>query len=182
MKWEDGMKKYLVVVAVTSLLLGGCGKNDEPEMEQAGAETASETGQPTGTMTEAPAMAEEPTTEVPTEAEAPMTEEAAPETAMETPAEITAAPAQEGAALAAGKQAYDQICFACHTQGVAGAPKLGDKAAWAPRIAQGMETLVSHAINGFQGTAGVMPPKGGLPSMSDEQVTAAVAYMVEQSQ
>lgn len=80
-----------------------------------------------------------------------------------------------------GKKAYNTICFVCHAQGVAGAPKLGDKAAWAPRIAKGMDTLANNAINGFQGSTGVMPPKGGLPSLSDEEVKAAVAYMVGQS-
>jgi len=80
-----------------------------------------------------------------------------------------------------GKKIYDTTCMACHAAGVAGAPKLGDKAAWAPRIAQGMDTLHTHALKGFQGKAGMMPPKGGNMSAKDEDVKAAVDYMVSQS-
>ena len=80
-----------------------------------------------------------------------------------------------------GKKIYDTTCMACHAAGVAGAPKLGDKAAWAPRIAQGMDTLHTHAIKGFQGKAGMMPPKGGNMAAKDEDVKAAVDYMVSQS-
>ena len=77
----------------------------------------------------------------------------------------------------AGKKLYDSVCMACHTAGVAGAPKLGDKAAWADRIKQGVATLDEHAIKGFQGKGGVMPPKGGSQA-SDEEVKAAVEYMI----
>ncbi len=80
-----------------------------------------------------------------------------------------------------GKKIYDATCMACHAAGVAGAPKLGDKANWAPRIAQGMDTLHTHAIKGFQGKAGMMPPKGGNMSAKDEDIKAAVDYMVSQS-
>ncbi|MFH0351819.1 MAG: c-type cytochrome [Chromatiales bacterium] len=80
-----------------------------------------------------------------------------------------------------GKAVYDGSCFACHTSGLAGAPKLGDKAAWKPRVAQGMETLVAHAIQGFQGQGGMMPPKGGRDDLADTDVKAAVMYMVDQS-
>ena len=80
-----------------------------------------------------------------------------------------------------GKKVYDATCVACHAAGVAGAPKLGDKANWAPRIAQGADTMYTHAIKGFQGKAGMMPPKGGNMSAKDEDVKAAVDYMVSQS-
>ena len=80
-----------------------------------------------------------------------------------------------------GKEIYDQACFACHAVGVAGAPKFGDKEAWAPRIAQGADTLHNHAINGYNGKAGMMPPKGGRPDLADDDVKAAVDYMVSQS-
>ncbi len=86
-----------------------------------------------------------------------------------------------GHAAASGEAVYKQACFACHASGVAGAPKVGDKANWAPRIAQGMDTLNKHAIDGYQGAAGVMPPKGGFSHLSDEQVQAAVDYMVSAS-
>ena len=73
-------------------------------------------------------------------------------------------------------------CMACHNSGVAGSPKIGDKDAWADRIAQGMDLLYEHAIVGFQGKAGYMPPKGGFAHLSDDDVKLAVDYMVEQSQ
>ena len=77
----------------------------------------------------------------------------------------------------AGKALFNTACTACHTAGIAGAPKIGDKAAWAPRIAQGTNTLYEHAIKGFQGKAGVMPAKGG-STAPDADVKAAVDYMV----
>jgi cytochrome c5 len=78
----------------------------------------------------------------------------------------------------AGEQVYNQACVACHGAGIAGAPKFGDKAAWAPRIAQGADTLHQHALQGFQGKAGFMPPKGGRTDLSDQSVMNAVDYMV----
>lgn len=80
-----------------------------------------------------------------------------------------------------GKAVYDQACFACHGAGVAGAPKLGDKGAWKDRIAKGNATMYDHAIKGFQGKAGVMPPKGGAMHLPDADVKAAVDYMVLQA-
>ena len=84
-------------------------------------------------------------------------------------------------ANADGESDYKSSCFACHDTGVAGSPKVGDKEAWAPRIAQGVDTLYKHAIEGFQGSAGVMPPKGG-SSLSDDAIKAVVDYMVANSQ
>lgn len=79
-----------------------------------------------------------------------------------------------------GKELFEQVCSACHGQGIAGAPKAGDKAAWAPRIAEGKPTLYQHALNGYQGGpgGGVMPPKGGRPDLPDALVKQAVDYMV----
>ena len=73
-----------------------------------------------------------------------------------------------------GEEVYKAVCSACHNVGLLGSPKFGDKAAWAPRIAQGQDTLVSHAINGIRS----MPARGGNPALSDEEVGNAVAYMV----
>lgn len=84
------------------------------------------------------------------------------------------------AKAADGKATYDKACMACHAAGVAGAPKLGDKAAWAPRIAQGADTLHTHALKGFTGKKGMMPAKGGNASLADADVKAAVDYMVSQ--
>ena len=91
---------------------------------------------------------------------------------------IPPAAATAAAAKPDGKKIYDTACTACHTAGVAGAPKLGDKAAWTPRLAQGANVLHDHAIKGFQGKTGVMPPKGGNASLADADVKAAVDYMV----
>ena len=79
------------------------------------------------------------------------------------------------------KAIYQSACFACHGTGAAGAPKLGDKGAWKARIAQGMDTLVSHAIKGFKGSKGFMPAKGGRADLSDDTVTAVVKYMAKNS-
>jgi cytochrome c5 len=79
-----------------------------------------------------------------------------------------------------GKKVYDTACFACHNSGAAGAPKLGDKSAWAPRIKKGTDTLTKHALGGFKGDSGFMPAKGGRADLSDADVTNAVAYIVSQ--
>ncbi|HEY8242629.1 MAG: c-type cytochrome [Vicinamibacteria bacterium] len=94
------------------------------------------------------------------------------------PAVAVAAAAPVAAGPADGKKVFDGACAACHGAGIAGAPKVGDKAAWAPRIAQGAATLYQHAINGYQGKAGVMPPKGGSLNLSDAEVKAAVDTMI----
>jgi cytochrome c5 len=93
-----------------------------------------------------------------------------------------AAPASAGAAVAValpadGPATFEAACKACHGAGIAGAPKAGDKAAWAPRIAQGKDTLYQHAIQGYNGKAGVMPAKGGRADLTDELVQQAVDYM-----
>jgi cytochrome c5 len=78
-----------------------------------------------------------------------------------------------------GEQVYQTSCASCHEQGVAGAPAQGNREQWQPRLAKGYETLVANSINGFQGNMGVMPPRGGNANLSDEEVAAAVAYMME---
>ncbi len=81
-----------------------------------------------------------------------------------------------------GKAIYDHLCTSCHTAGIAGAPKLGDKAMWGPRIAQGIDTLIKHATEGYHGPDGnFMPAKGGNPALSDEQVQNAVHWIVDQA-
>ncbi len=81
-----------------------------------------------------------------------------------------------------GKEIYDHLCTSCHTAGIAGAPKLGDKAMWGPRIAEGLDTLIKHATDGYHGPDGnFMPPKGGNPALTEEQVKAAVTWIVGQA-
>ena len=100
---------------------------------------------------------------------------AAMATAAAAPAAAAAVPAAAGS-TDAGKKLYESACVACHGAGIAGAPKFGDKAAWADRIKQGQNVLYEHAIKGFQGKNGMMPPKGG-SAASDDEVKAAVDYM-----
>ncbi len=106
------------------------------------------------------------------------------EPAVKAPAQKPQAQASAGPAAASqtagapdGKKIFDTTCTACHTAGVAGAPKLGDKAAWAPRIKQGMDALVQSATKG----KGAMPPKGGNASLSDADIRAAIEFMVSQA-
>ncbi len=89
------------------------------------------------------------------------------------PAAATATPAKGGNA-AKGKVVYDATCVVCHGAGVAGAPKTGDKAAWAPRVKSGMDALYTSSLKGKN----AMPPKGGNTSLADADVKAAVDYMV----
>ena len=107
---------------------------------------------------------------------------AAPQQQAQAPAppkEQAKAPVAEAkpAAASDGKAVYDKICFACHAQGLAGAPKLGEKEAWAPRVKQGNAALVQSVIKG----KGAMPPKAGSPALSDAEIRAAVDFMVSQS-
>ncbi|HEY9279169.1 MAG TPA: c-type cytochrome, partial [Eoetvoesiella sp.] len=117
-------------------------------------------------------------------------EAAKPAVAATAPPAVAAAPAPEAAKPAApapapaasaeatidpaGEKLYKSVCFACHAAGVAGAPKLGDKAAWDPLIATGIDTMVQVAIHG----KGAMPPRGGSQA-SDDEIKAAVQYMVQ---
>lgn len=74
-----------------------------------------------------------------------------------------------------GVQVYNKSCVACHSVGVLGAPKLQDSADWAPRISKGLDTLVEHAIKGFN----AMPPKGTCGDCSDDEIKAAIEHMIE---
>ena len=95
---------------------------------------------------------------------------------------IVAAPEPEPVAAAlSGPQVYNSACIACHAAGVGGAPIVGDVAAWSVRIAQGMDILAKHAIEGYTGEVGYMPAKGGRTDLSDDEVAAAVDYMDAES-
>jgi len=94
------------------------------------------------------------------------------------PAKIAAAASPAGRD---GQQIYQAACVVCHGAGIAGAPKLDDKGQWAKRIAKGVDTLYANAINGVQGSAGVMPAKGGNAALSNAEVKAAVDYIVAHS-
>ena len=98
-----------------------------------------------------------------------------------TPTVETVADVPPVATTLSGPQVYNNACIACHGSGIGSAPILGDADAWAPRIARGEDLLKSHAIGGFT-NVGVMPPKGGRVDLSDEEILAAVEYMVSESQ
>ena len=139
-----------------------------------------------GANAEAPAAPAEPAKQVAvalqaeakeagTDAGAPKLEEAT----TNTPEQLAAAEAEPANVdLALGQKVYNQACMACHVAGVAGAPKFGDKAQWAPRIATGMDAMIASVING----KGVMPARGGAAGASDKDLAAAVHYMVNAAQ
>ena len=122
-------------------------------------------------------------------APAPAPAAAAPEAAASAPAseskpaETAAAKPEQAAAPAAdGKKVFDGLCFGCHaaTSAIPDTPRITHKDEWAPRIKKGKETLFKHAIEGFQ-DKGMMPAKGGNTELSDDEVKAAVIYMVNES-
>ena len=153
------MRTLLLIPALLAALLTACGKPEAPQTQAA-----------------APAAAPAAPAAAPT---------AAPAAAAPAPAAAPAAPAAPAAAAAAdtkGADLFKKSCAMCHQTGVAGAPKLGDKADWAPRIAQGKDVLYQHAIAGFTGKKGAMPPKGGAASISDDDIKAIVDYMAASAQ
>ncbi len=125
-----------------------------------------------------PAAASVPSTPAP----APASGTPAVASAPSTPAPVSEKAANVAPAAGAvvgdaaqGGAVYKKACFICHDTGAAGAPKRGDKAAWAPRIAKGVVTLKQHALHGFN----AMPPKGGNPALSDQDIANAIAYILE---
>jgi cytochrome c5 len=81
-----------------------------------------------------------------------------------------------------GERTWKRICAECHDGGLGDAPAIGDRDAWRPRLAQGRDVLLQHALNGFTGGIGEMPPRGGDESLSDDAVKAALAYMIAASE
>lgn len=168
------MKKTYLLGLSVALAMTACSSNHDKTASEAAAEAtatqeaaAPEVAEAASAPEAAPvAEAETPAPEV---AEAEATPEAAP-----AEAEVVAVSAKSGQEL------YEGFCKTCHEAGIAGAPKFGDKDAWAPRIAQGKDTLYQHSIEGYQGDTGVMPPKGG-STYSDDEMKLAVDYMTSQS-
>ncbi|WP_130619788.1 c-type cytochrome [Dyella amyloliquefaciens] len=108
-----------------------------------------------------------------------------PSTAVEAPAaQPAAAPAAEAVAAepSPGEKVYQGTCVMCHGSPAVGAPVLGNKNDWAPRIAQGKDVLYKHAMEGFTGEKGAMPAHGGNPSLDETAIKAAVDYMVSKAQ
>ena len=156
------MKALKLLPLVLAIALSACGeKKTDTAAEQPAASAAA--------VASAPA------------ASAPVAEAPAP-AAPAAPATPAAAPAASAKAAGAsdlvkGEQVYTATCLACHGAGVLGAPKFGDKAAWAPRIAKGIDTLHTNALNGLN----MMPPKGGNAGLSDSDLKSAVDYMVSKA-
>jgi cytochrome c5 len=134
---------------------------DEPKEPEQGGDKPAEAAAP------APAAA----ASAPAPAAAPAAQEEPKQPEAAAPAQQAAA--GDGAVDPAGEKLYNSVCFACHAAGVAGAPKFGDKDAWAPFVATGLDTMVAKAISG----SGAMPPRGGSQA-SDDEIKAAVQYMV----
>ncbi|EKF73706.1 cytochrome c5 [Alcanivorax hongdengensis A-11-3] len=84
----------------------------------------------------------------------------------------------EAKAPRSGEQVFNSACTPCHTAGVAGAPKVGNEQDWAPRIAKGEDTLLKHAVNGFN----AMPPKGMCGDCSEQEIQNAIEYMIHKSE
>lgn len=151
--------------AAAAAALPGCSRREESAAPAARTAPA-----------EAPAPAAAPAAATP----APADTAAMPSTSTSADATGTSGTSAAAGSGDLGSQVYAQTCVACHGAGVAGAPKLGDKADWGPRIAKGNATLYDHAIKGFTGAKGMMPPKGG-SSRPDADIKAAVDYMVSQA-
>lgn len=173
---------FLIVASAASLL--ACGKSEEtpapiapsPAVEAAQVETA-----PAAVPEPVAPVVEPPAAPLPEAAQsAAASQRAATKPAEAAPAATPAgeiAPSTPSPDLAHGQQIYRQACAFCHDKGVAGAPKIGDAAAWSPRLAQGMDALYAASLRG----KGAMPAKGGNPSLADADVKAAVDYLVAQS-
>lgn len=167
--------KFLPLILVAAL--AACGKGGG-ESAPANSAVPAENAAPAASNAAAPAAAPAAAQAADNTAAAPAAP-AADNAAAAKPAADSSADAAKGSAgdLAKGEQVFQGTCQACHGTGVMGAPKFGDKAAWAPRIAQGKATLYQHALNGIR----MMPAHGGNPSLSDSDVKAAVDYMVSKA-
>lgn len=170
-------KRNLILAASLVAALTACGKKEEPAPVAPAPPTPAPDVTPAPPATTTPPMAPPATTNAPMAPPATTNMPATPAPGSSAPGATTTAAAggADGAAI------FNKTCALCHAAGVAGAPKPGDKADWGPRIAQGKETLYKHAIEGFTGQKGMMPPRGGGASLTDAEVKAAVDYMVAKS-
>lgn len=164
------MKKYLALFILPVFLIAGCESEQASQPQNTG-----------GTSTPAQSQATENNGETMADT---ASEKTTSETAETTTINTTTAQADTAAATEqaprTGEQVYQQFCSTCHKTGVANAPKFADKAAWEPRIARGKDVLYQSAMNGVAGTA--MTPKGSCMNCSDDELKAAVDYMVENAQ
>ena len=150
------LPSFVLAVSIAAAL-AGCGDKTTPPEPKVADTAAAPAAMPAPEVVQAPVAAPAP-------APAPVASAAAP----------AAAPAGN---LANGEKIYTATCLACHGAGVLGAPKIGDKAAWQPRIAQGVDILHHNALAGIR----MMPPKGGNAGLSDQDVQDAVDYMASKA-
>ena len=166
--------KALILALLTALTVAACKPQDPaPLPPQVGTRT-----------TPAPQPAAPPgdTAPVPGPADVSAPDAAAPAAADAAAAIADAStPPVPSVPTVDGEGVYKKACVTCHGTGLAGAPKLGDAADWGPRIAQGEALLFEHATKGFTGKKGMMPPKGGFVTLSDDEVRAAITYMTTAS-
>jgi len=162
------MNLPVTLICVISLLMLGCDQDKQTTGDSQPVEQAPAAGPET-----APQPAAAMDTVEPEAQQAPAMDEAAP--SVQPMAEVQ--PAAEPAMT--GEQVFKKHCFACHMTGAANAPKVGDVQAWAPRIEKGMDALVMSALEGVPNTA--MPPKGTCSSCSEDELKAAIEFMVNQS-
>jgi len=199
------MKKLTLAATALAVAaaLAGCGRNDD-SATTASTSSAPSTTAPSSSDSSTTATAPSSSSDTSSLATAPSSTEtgsanmaSAPSTGLSTGSSGSVASSSSGSGMSStdasasttaamgagggGQTVYTSTCAMCHAAGVAGAPKPGDKEDWKPRIAQGKDTLYQHAITGFQGKKGMMPPKGGNTSIADADVKAAVDFMVDQS-
>jgi cytochrome c5 len=162
----------LAIIFLIMKLVGG-GMNVDPDSPAMSEDAIAERLKPAGQVSVAPAAGGSSATQAVSSAQPASSGE------ISTQASMTAAgePPSTGAPAGAGERVFNTSCQVCHGAGLAGAPKVGDKAAWKPRIAQGIDVLYANAINGKN----AMPPKGGAMSTPDDDIKSAVDLMVNRS-
>jgi cytochrome c5 len=177
------MRKLALVLAITAAL-AACGKANDTG--STASTTPSSTSSPSSYRSTSPAPSAAPSTAPSTASTGSTSPAPSTDTTVAAGSTTPSTSGRAGStsamgAGASGEAVYNQTCQVCHAAGVAGAPKLGDKADWGPRVAQGKDTLYQHAIAGFTGKKGAMPPKGGNTALPDADVKAAVDFMVSKA-
>ncbi|MEK6370854.1 MULTISPECIES: c-type cytochrome [Burkholderia] len=169
----DDVSDFEIARAVVYMANNSGAKFADPVQPAAGAAAGASGAAAAGGASGASANAAAGASAVPDAAAAANAQAAAAMAAIAALPKAGAAPAVAPGGAGAGKALYDSVCVACHAAGVLGAPKFGNKADWAPRLKDSMDTVYNYALHG----KGAMPPKGG-SNASDDQVKAAVDYMV----
>lgn len=173
------MKIYLAMISAAALALAACSQEAAKPAEPAPASEAAVSA-PVQAASEAAPAAQEQTQQPAASVETP-----APQASAEDKPTEEAKPAAEdkpAETAADGKKVFDGLCFGCHAanSAIPDSPRITNKADWAPRIKKGKDTLFKHALEGFT-DKGMMPARGGNSALSDDEVKAAVVYMVNES-